>query len=206
MAEFFCGKLIASAQTPHVRPFLEHLHPLLWLAWIIYWRVAGLNVKQTARRDGAGHRWLYFLPVIAAFVCFWLPLWIPESREPLFPQRAAPFVVGTVLLVAGMLFSIWARIVLGRNWSNVVTVKVGHELIQRGPYRWVRHPIYTGILLALAGSALAQNLVTDLPIVPLAFIGFWIKLRREEKWMREEFGAQYDAYCAQTARLIPFLF
>jgi protein-S-isoprenylcysteine O-methyltransferase Ste14 len=189
-----------------VRPLSDYLHPALWLAWIIYWKIAALDVKPAARRDGAGHRWLYFLPVIAAFTCFWLPLWMPSWRAPIFLPHEAPFIIGTLLLVAGLLFAVWARIVLGRNWSNVVTVKVGHELIQRGPYRWVRHPIYTGILLAIAGSALAQDLMTDLPIVPLAFLGFWIKLRREESWMREEFGASYDAYSERSARLIPFLF
>jgi len=189
-----------------VRPFLEFLHPILWLAWIVYWKVAALDAKPTARLDSAGHRWLYFLPVIAAFLCFWLPVWVPASRASLFRQSEVPYMIGTLLLLVGLLFSVWARVVLGRNWSNVVTVKVGHELIRNGPYRWVRHPIYTGILVAMAGSALAQNLCTDVPIVPLAFIGFWIKLQREESWMRGQFGAAYDVYSARTTRLIPFLF
>jgi protein-S-isoprenylcysteine O-methyltransferase Ste14 len=85
-------------------------------------------------------------------------------------------------------------------------VKVDHELIQTGPYRWMRHPIYTGLLLALAGSALAQNLRIDLAVLPLAFLGFWIKLRREEDWMHQQFGAAYETYCARTSRLVPFLF
>ena len=113
--------------------------------------------------------------------------------------------MGTGLLVAGLLIAVWARMTLGRNWSNVVTVKGDHELVRTGPYRWVRHPIYTGLLLALAGSALSQDLRIDLVVVPLAFLGFWIKLRREEIWMRGQFGPAYDTYCAQTARLIPYL-
>jgi protein-S-isoprenylcysteine O-methyltransferase Ste14 len=123
----------------------------------------------------------------------------------LFPDHPLCYFIGTVLLFLGMAISIWARVELGRNWSNVVTVKVGHELIQAGPYRWVRHPIYTGILLALAGSALAQDFWIDLAIVPLVFAGFWVKLLREEAWMREQFDAAYATYAARTKRLIPFL-
>lgn len=182
------------------------LHPLAWLAWILYWRIAAWDTKPTTRRDSPGYRLAYSLPVIAAFLCFWLPAWRPDLRVTLFPDREACWAIGTILLFAGMTVSVWARVVLGRNWSNVITIKAGHELVQTGPYRWVRHPIYTGILLALAGSALAHDFWTDLPVVPLAFIAFWIKLQREEDWMRDEFGAAYDAYCARTARLIPFLF
>jgi len=189
-----------------VHPLVESLHPVLWLALIVYWKVAAFHAKPTARQDSPGYRLVYFLPTIAAFSCFWLHFWIPALRVPLFHRGLMPYLIGTGLLVPGLLIAVWARVILGRNWSNVVTVKVDHELIQAGPYRWVRHPIYTGLLLALAGSALAQNLRIDLAVLPLAFLGFWIKLRREEDWMRGQFGPAYDAYCARTARLIPFLF
>jgi protein-S-isoprenylcysteine O-methyltransferase Ste14 len=187
-----------------VHPFFPWLHPAAWIAWIIYWRIAGLNAKPTERRDDA-HRWLYQLPVIAGFCCFILPVRRLALRAPLFSDHPLCWEIGTVLLAAGMAISIWARVELGRNWSNVITVKVGHELIQSGPYRWVRHPIYTGILLAVIGSALAQDLRTGVAAVALVFLGFWIKLRREEAWMRGQFGAQYEAYAARTPRLLPFL-
>ena len=186
--------------------FLRLLHPLVWLAWIIYWRVAGLNTKETARRDTSLRRWLYSVPIVFAMLVFVFPAHHPTWRVTLFPNRPACYAIGTALLFLGMAISIWARVELGRNWSNVVTVKVGHELVQSGPYRWVRHPIYTGILVSLAGSALAQDFWCDLVIVPIVFVAFWIKLRLEEQWMRAQFGAAYEAYCAGTKRLIPFLF
>lgn len=186
--------------------FLRLLHPLVWLAWIFYWRVAAWNTKETARRDTSPRRWLYTLPIIFAALAFVIPARHPAWRVTLFPDRLACLGVGTALLFLGMAISIWARVELGRNWSNVVTVKVGHELVQSGPYRWVRHPIYTGILVSLGGTALAQDFWCDLAVVPIVFIAFWIKLRLEEEWMRGQFGAAYDAYCARTARLIPFLF
>jgi protein-S-isoprenylcysteine O-methyltransferase Ste14 len=185
--------------------FLRLLHPLAWLVWILYWRIAGINTKETARRDTSARRWLYTFPIIFAAIVFVLPAHHPALRITLFPDRVAAYAIGTALLLLGMAISIWARVELGRNWSNVVTVKVGHELVQSGPYRWVRHPIYTGILVALAGSALAEDFWIDLVIVPIVFVAFWIKLRLEEDWMRGQFGAAYDAYCARTKRLIPYL-
>ena len=150
-------------------------------------------------------RWLYIAPLVVAGLAFFLPMFIPALQVPLLPHPIVCYVVGTVLLALGMAFSIWARMELGRNWSNVVTVKVGHELIQSGPYRWVRHPIYTGILTAIIGTGLAQDYLFDL-LVPLTmFSSFWIKLKREEDWMRTQFGGQYDAYMTRTKRLVPFV-
>ena len=123
----------------------------------------------------------------------------------IFPPTWTLYWIGTALLVAGLAFSIWARVTLGRNWSGTVTVKEDHELIQSGPYRLVRHPIYTGLLLALAGSAVAQDRWSGVLGVVLIFVSFWIKLLREEAWMRETFGEKYDAYCARTKRLVPFV-
>ena len=187
-----------------MRALFFNLHALVWLAWFVYWRIAAQDTKPAARTD-AGYRWAYLVPLVAALVCFWLPRPVPELRVTLFPDRLACYLAGTALLLLGMAFCCWARVVLGRNWSNIVTVKVGHELVQEGPYRWVRHPIYTGLLLAIAGSALAQDLWIDLVPGPLVFLGFWIKLRREEVWMTEQFGKAYAVYAARTARLIPFL-
>ena len=184
---------------------LIDLHLGIWFAWLIYWRVAAQNTKPAARTDGAAVRWAYLFPLIAAALCFWLPRPFPELRAPLFPDRMLCFTAGTALLLLGMAIGCWARGVLGRNWSNVVTIKVGHELVQSGPYRWVRHPIYTGLLLAVAGSALAQDLWVDLAAVPLVFLGFWVKLRREEEWMTVQFGEAYASYARRTARLVPFV-
>jgi protein-S-isoprenylcysteine O-methyltransferase Ste14 len=180
------------------------LHATLWLAWFIYWRVAAQDTKATARRDNA-FRWLYLTPLVGAFLCFYLPRPVPELRVTVFSNRELCAGIGTALLVGGLAFACWARVALGRNWSNVVTIKVGHELVQNGPYRWVRHPIYTGLLLAIAGTALTGDLWMDLAAVPLVFVAFWIKLRREETWMMEQFGAAYIAYAKRTARLIPFV-
>ena len=103
----------------------------------------------------------------------------------------------------GFGFAVWARIVLGRNWSGIVTVKEDHTLITRGPYEWVRHPIYTGILLALLGTAVTLGTVLNLVEVPVVALAFWLKMRPEERFMLETFGEQYAVYRRQVKALIP---
>ena len=99
----------------------------------------------------------------------------------------------------------WARHCLGRNWSRSVTIKEDHELIVSGPYTLVRHPIYTGLLTGSLGTAIAMTEVRGLVALALIFLALWGKLRMEERWMREEFGASYKAYSGRVAALIPFV-
>jgi protein-S-isoprenylcysteine O-methyltransferase Ste14 len=107
--------------------------------------------------------------------------------------------------VLGLLFTVWARIVLGRNWSGIVTVKQDHELVTAGPYRWVRHPIYTGLLIAFAGSAIARGEWRGVLAVVIVLAGLWRKLKLEERWMIETFGDAYLRYRAKVRALIPFV-
>lgn len=105
----------------------------------------------------------------------------------------------------GLLFTVWARRHIGRNWSITVTVKEGHELIISGPYALVRHPIYTGLLLAFVGSALARAEWRGILAIALVFWSLWRKLHIEERWMSEAFGEAYQNYCRQVPALLPSL-
>jgi protein-S-isoprenylcysteine O-methyltransferase Ste14 len=113
--------------------------------------------------------------------------------------------MGAALTIAGLLFAVWAREHLGRNWSHSVTIKQGHELITTGPYTAVRHPIYTGILIGFLGMAIAISQVRGFIAFALMFLGFWVKLRLEEQWMRTQFGESYATYSQKTAALVPYL-
>src|SRR5208283_1839808 len=109
------------------------------------------------------------------------------------------FWVGAALTATGLLFTVWARIHIGKNWSGIVTIKEGHELITTGPYAIVRHPIYAGLLLAFVGSALARAEWRRVLAVAIAIWAFWHKLRIEEQWMREQFGNAYQEYLQRVA-------
>jgi protein-S-isoprenylcysteine O-methyltransferase Ste14 len=126
--------------------------------------------------------------------------WLLRQILPNWPWLDA---AGVVVTAAGLGFAIWARAYLGSNWSASVTVKAGHELIQAGPYRWVRHPIYTGMILAALGTALELREVRGLIAVPLIYLGFRIKSGIEERMMRQTFGAEYDAYSHRTGQIAP---
>jgi protein-S-isoprenylcysteine O-methyltransferase Ste14 len=184
---------------------LGNAHLWIWIAWLVYWTISSYGNKAKAREETRLQRLAHFAPLIAAVLLFIFSRDLPGLRERIFPPGLLPVAIGTVVLVAGLLFSVWARVTLGRNWSGTVAVKRGHELIQSGPYRWVRHPIYTGILGGFLGSALAIDRWGSIAAVALVFAGFWFKLLREEAWMRQTFGESYTAYCARTKRLLPFL-
>ena len=116
-----------------------------------------------------------------------------------------PFWLGAVLTAAGLLFTVWARRHIGRNWSAIVTIKEGHEFIASGPYAIVRHPIYTGLLLAFTGSALALGESRGVLAVAIVAWSLWRKLRLEERWMQQHFGEAYQEYCRRVAALLPFV-
>jgi protein-S-isoprenylcysteine O-methyltransferase Ste14 len=113
--------------------------------------------------------------------------------------------LGPALTLAGIAFTIWARVLLGGNWSGNVTLKHGHELVVDGPYRWVRHPIYTGILVALAGTALALGEWRGVLALAIAAAALWRKLGLEEALMRGQFGDAYARYAERVPALIPFV-
>ena len=113
--------------------------------------------------------------------------------------------LGAALTVVGVAFAVWARLRLAGNWSSDVTLKRDHELIVDGPYRWVRHPIYTGILVALIGTGLAVGEWRAAVAVVLAGAAWWRKLTIEEGVMRRQFGDAYIRYAGRTRALIPFV-
>ena len=121
------------------------------------------------------------------------------------PERPLVGILADVLVFLSLLITLWARVVLGRNWSSRVTFKVDHELIQRGPYHWVRHPIYSGLLLMGIGTAMSCNRVNFFLGMGLCSWGLWVKLRKEEALMTKHFPEVYPEYKARTKALIPFV-
>jgi protein-S-isoprenylcysteine O-methyltransferase Ste14 len=186
--------------------FLRFLIPAMWLAWAGFWTVAARHTKPARWRESIGSRILHVIPLLACAVLLAAPRWLP----PILSARVVPAgrllpVFGAAMVAAGLGFAAWARVHLGRNWSGIVTVKEDHALVRTGPYRAVRHPIYTGLLLALTGTAMAIGEWRGVLAVIFALIGFLWKIQVEEKRMRENFP-EYAHYRRQTAALIPLLY
>ena len=184
----------------------DNLIFIIWLIWIIYWRLADRNLKVATRSESVVSRAAHIAPLILAALLLALPS-LPGGFlcGRVFPSTEITYWSGVVVLVAGLLFSVWARIHIGRNWSGIVTLKQEHELIQSGPYRLVRHPIYTGLLLGFIGTAIARDEWRGWLAVLIALAALWRKLRLEERWLTEQFGETYSQYRDKVASLIPFI-
>ncbi|AIF46549.1 isoprenylcysteine carboxyl methyltransferase [Dyella japonica A8] len=179
-----------------------------WMLFLLYWLWGWRRVKDASRSEPILPRLLkYWLPLAVAVLLISPREWLHGTwlGSRMYPESVAIALLGALLTLLGVVFACWARHVLGRNWSSVVQVKQGHELIQSGPYRWVRHPIYTGMLLAFVGTGTAIGEWRSAIAVLIVATSFWFKLRLEERWMRESFGATYVQYMQRTKALIPGL-
>jgi protein-S-isoprenylcysteine O-methyltransferase len=178
----------------------------LWIALIAIWIIAALKIKQPVRRLSGWQRSVQVaLTVVGAVLLFDRDLSLGSLGTRFLPESAAVAWLGFAMTVAGIAFAVWARFVLGQNWSSQVTLKQEHELICRGPYRLVRHPIYSGILLALLGTAIYFGELRGLIAFACFVAGWWLKARTEEALMLQQFGEQYRAYQRDVKALIPFV-
>jgi protein-S-isoprenylcysteine O-methyltransferase Ste14 len=176
-----------------------------WLIFVLVWLVSAAFVKPTAERT----RWSLRLaavvaPLLGALLLFW-------KKPPgvmgilLLAHTAAARWLGVVLAVGGLAVCLWARFTLAGNWSGMITFKEGHELVVRGPYGYVRHPIYTGILLLVLGTAASAGRLSGFVAFLVMLAGFWFKLKQEEALLCRHFPDSYPAYRARVKALVPFV-
>lgn len=176
----------------------------VWVAVCIVWLVASLKTKPVARRQS----WAISVGYKIVALCAALLLF--DSHLPFTPIRIrfrAPStfldIAGFVITLAGIGFAVWARFALKGNWSSAVTVKQDHELVQRGPYAIVRHPIYAGFSLAALGTAITIGELRGLIGVVLSVIAWRMKWGVEEVYMSEQFGEQYAGYKRRVKAIVP---
>jgi protein-S-isoprenylcysteine O-methyltransferase Ste14 len=175
-----------------------------WLAFVLYWIFASLSVNKIRQREPAASR----LTRLAVIVATLLLLNTNLGYSGFLGRRFVPFTrsipwLGAILTVAGAAFAIWARVHIGRYWSGTVALKVGHELIRTGPYAHIRHPIYTGVLVALAGTALAIGRHGALLAFLVLLADLAWKSRKEEALLAEEFGAAFEEHRRHTGFFLP---
>ncbi|HEY2018140.1 MAG TPA: isoprenylcysteine carboxylmethyltransferase family protein, partial [Bryobacteraceae bacterium] len=138
--------------------FYNWYFPVVWIAYLVYWQIAAAGAKATQRIEAVPSRiFRSVLFLTGVLLLCWPGIPLPWLYRHFLPESAWTFYVGAALTLTGLLFSIWARVILGANWSRSVTIKQNHELITAGPYSFVRHPIYTGLLTAFLGSAIATT-------------------------------------------------
>jgi len=183
----------------------RQIHEGLWLILVAYWVITAFGNKKTVQRYKPGQRLLAF----AAMVIVYWALFSDSNNwlmQRILPDSELIGPLSTVLCAAGVAFAIWARHTLGRNWNANPAIKEGHELIVNGPYRFVRHPIYTGMLLALFGSMVVGDArVRGLLFFAFIAIGLHFKSRIEEGLMMQTFPDTYPEYRRRTKAIIPFI-
>jgi len=176
----------------------------LWMVWLLYWVVSAWGVRRNERGETSGQRLGTTLALaFGGFLIFARNTPLGPLNNRFVTNSFGLRVVALIMVIAGLGFSVWARVHLGKFWSSRVTLKEGHQLIQSGPYARVRHPIYSGIALAMVGTALFVGEWRALVGAGIFIVGHWLKSRREETLLTSQFGPEYEAYRRRTGSLLP---
>ncbi len=178
----------------------------MWGALGLYWLGAALRTKKSATDEAGALRILRLLILAVTFILLlsnWLRIGPLAWR--FVPETVLGKALGIGLTAAGILLCVWARLHLGRYWSDRVVLKVDHQLIRNGPYAYVRHPIYSGVLLGIAGTALAIGEWRGVVALAVLGINYSAKAKREERILASSFGAVFTEYKRKTGFLLPGL-
>ncbi len=200
-----CGAIIAALIYFRARIFSSPLSisAALWIGFVIYWSVAAGQTVPTKSRESRASRRVHQRLLNAAQLLVFVP--VPGLDRRILPVGAAVVMIGIAVHVASLLLALSARRHLGRFWSGEITQKVGHELVRSGPYRFVRHPIYTAMLGMFVGMAIVSGDLHAFVGVAVIAFAYWRKIRIEERNLTELFGATYDDYRRRTRALVPWL-
>jgi protein-S-isoprenylcysteine O-methyltransferase Ste14 len=177
---------------------------LIWLAWVVSWIFTSFWSGRTKSHVRTRDSWRYRLPILLGAISL-----LPGTAKvlgamPLYNPGTAGTCALAVVVLLGISFTWWARIHLGSFWSNAITHKEGHRIIDTGPYGAVRHPIYTGLIVAILATGVAVATWTSLLGALLISFGQWQKARMEETFLSAELGpAAYGAYCRRVPMIVP---
>lgn len=179
---------------------------VIWIGWLVSWVAASFWSGRTAKRDTTWTTWAYRVAIFAGalLIAPWTAPALGEKQIWEVGNTGTYALVGVML--AGLLLTWLARIHLGRLWSSAITRKEQHRVVDTGPYAYVRHPIYAGIITALIATAIIEATLIALIGAALIALGLWLKARAEESFLMGELGQDaYRSYCRRVPMLIPFL-
>jgi protein-S-isoprenylcysteine O-methyltransferase Ste14 len=173
---------------------------LCWAIFIIYWIVSAFGVKRTVEKQAGW--WRILILLIAAAIAFFMI----NHDAILWSYTLTIGIFADIVTFIGLIIILWARTVLGSNWSTAAVLKENHELIQSGPYSYVRHPIYSGLLLMVLGMAIFYGRAIGFVAFAISFIISWLRAREDEKLLTRHFPEEYPNYKARVKAFIPFVF
>jgi protein-S-isoprenylcysteine O-methyltransferase Ste14 len=182
----------------------RYLFEFPWIIFIAYWVVSAFRTQRTAKKEAFAARYgIMFLEIVGFVLVFREDAGIGVLGEKVFERSYATGITGVALTWAGIALAIWARAHLGQYWSGRITIKEDHKLIRTGPYARLRHPIYSGLDLAVIGSAMAIDRWRCVAGVCVIIVGFWIKAKREESMLGAQFGSDFEEHRRHTGFLLP---
>jgi protein-S-isoprenylcysteine O-methyltransferase Ste14 len=185
---------------------IGHAWPLyasvvLWIVFSAYWTYAAQSASTVRSAESRRSRSFHMILLNGSMLLIYISL--PGLGGRFVPDTQAVHIAGIAIQAAFLLFAVWARRHLGRNWSGEVTVKVDHELVRTGPYRRIRHPIYTAMFGMYAGAALAIGEVHSLVALGILMLAYARKIGLEETALGNEFGSAYTDYRRHSWAVVP---
>jgi protein-S-isoprenylcysteine O-methyltransferase Ste14 len=178
----------------------------LWMLLALYWLISALQRKAAVKREPWLQRLRHLIPMsVAVYLLFQAESDLGWLGKRFVPPLLSTEMVGVTIAALGIALAMWARLHLGTSWSSAVAIREHHELIRTGPYRLMRHPIYTGMLIGMAGTALVRGEISGVVGFGVAVIAFYVKARREEGYLRQEFGATFAKHARETGMFLPRL-
>jgi protein-S-isoprenylcysteine O-methyltransferase Ste14 len=184
----------------------QYLLEAPWIIFVVYWAIGALKTRRTASKESFASRYgVLFVEILGFVLIFNDDAGIGFFGRPVIPRTLPVASLGVALTWAGIAVALWARWHLGQYWSARVTIKEGHKLIRTGPYARLRHPIYSGLVLAAIGSALTIDRWRCVAGVFLIVAGYAIKAKKEERMLAAQFGEAFDEHRRQTGFLVPRL-
>jgi protein-S-isoprenylcysteine O-methyltransferase Ste14 len=178
----------------------------LWTALGVYFLAGALFSKRPREPESTRTRFLRLVGGgVIAVLLFWDTPALAMLHRRIFPSNPTLQVAGLFITATGLLLTAFARFYLGRFWGASVVVKDSHRLIRSGPYARLRHPIYTGLLMALVGTEMVYAQWRFILIFVIALVLYWRKAQAEEALLAREFGAEFEEYQRHTGFLLPRL-
>ena len=173
----------------------------LWMLFSVYWSIAAKDSAATKTSESGTSRQLHLITVNVALLLLVLP--VPGLTRRFLPASYLLVAAGLAIQAAFVLLAVWARRHLGSNWSGEVRIAAEHKLVRSGPYRFIRHPIYTAVLGMYCGTALVSGEIHALIALAVVILAYWRKIHLEERALREAFGADHEAYRRESWAWIP---
>ncbi len=181
---------------------------ICFIIQIIIWIITGFSTKSTKVNSGGWSLRIIAIIIVGALILFRQQVMatLPFLGIEIWPRSFSLGIIADIIVLIGTIIMIWARVSIGKNWSANIVLKENHELIINGPYKYIRHPIYSGLLLMILGISIYSGLLSEILLFVLFFLGANYKANKEERLLIEHFPGKYIDYKNKVKAFIPFVF